>query len=469
MNDNVWPRRIAIVAALVVAGYGAKIVLKKLFRSDANKALEARQDLAREKIGDGFDDLFEAQLDADNATIRLDAVFTMSSELGGRHAVGSCANGFEQAFADALGPDVIAVSDSDFLAMSAYPIALVATVTKTDRSFVLPSSRESFPGISLAGDIKLGGKTVHVEVEPGEDISFEYSRMTLDTSAISGTEVAAGVLQATCKEAGYVLLEKLTTWKRPAATKPVDPVADCERGFHCVESGDALAKSDPAKAEKLYATACMTKDAEACSRLAGLVVGAPGKTDQAQAQVALEMSCSQDVGIACVGGAMVAQLRQEPNQPPSAFQKAEALVMALRGCDLGERDACEMAAPLVEGTPFAEGGPLLLGSAPVKSKRMGTVFGLHWGQWHKMDRGQATLWVTKRPPGEFAIAREFAVGELPKGITAPPGVSTVYALAQAAGHGEYDVECTSCNPSGGGDSIYSMRAFDCVCVISRER
>lgn len=469
MSANVWPRRIAIVAALVVAGYGGCKAYKKLTRTDANKALEVRQDNAREKIGTALDDVFEAALDADENTLALEATLSVATDLRASYTPGACADGFQEAFEEVLGPDVLKISADSYNRVKKYPLVLDATVQKTDREFVLANSRTPFPGIQLVGDVKLAGKTVHVEVEPGSDISFEYSRMSLDTRAVDASEVAAGLMQATCKEAGYDVLEKLTTWKRPTAKSSTDPMGDCERGFRCVESGDALAEKDPATAEKLYVKACQEHDAQACSRLASVVAGSPEKTDHALAFVTLQMECVQDLAAACVGGAMVAQIPRHPNDRVSDYQRKDALVMALRGCDLGERDGCEIAAPLVKGTPFAEAAPWLVSGEPVVTKKMGTLFGLKWGQWTKMDGGQATMWVTKRPPNlpAGAIVREFSAGELPKGISAPANARTVYAVAlDGVNGGQYDGRCETCRPSGGGGSIYSMRALDCVCVIS---
>ncbi|MEO7093732.1 MAG: hypothetical protein ABI175_10810, partial [Polyangiales bacterium] len=125
---------------------------------------------------------------------------------------------------------------------------------------------------------------------------------------------------------------------------------------------------------------------------------------------------------------------------------------------------------LVKGTPFAEAAKLLLDGKPVVTKRMGTLFAFRWGQWTKMDNGQPTLWVTRRPsnPPAGGVVREFAVGDLPRGVVAPPGVETVYAVALRGGHGEYDTTCDRCNSSAKGTSIYAMRALDCVCAIGPE-
>jgi hypothetical protein len=95
---------------------------------------------------------------------------------------------------------------------------------------------------------------------------------------------------------------------------------------------------------------------------------------------------------------------------------------------------------------------------------MGTLFAFRWGQWTKMDRGQPTMWSTSRPSKlpEGALVREFSIDKLPRGIVAPHGVETVYAIALDR-NGD---DCGVCKPSGGGDSIYSMRSYDCVCALN---
>jgi hypothetical protein len=203
-------------------------------------------------------------------------------------------------------------------------------------------------------------------------------------------------------------------------------------------------------------------------RLALVALESPGRTDRALARVALEMACQRDLAHACTGAAQVSLIADEAGTPPSDYQRREALPFALRACDLGDRDACTLAAPLVKNTPYAEAAPLLGGAKSVASKQMGTLFAFRWGQWTKMDRGQPTLWGTKRPSKlpEGAIVRELGAATLPRGIVPPPGVETVYALALDGGHGGYDAPCDHCNPSGGGGSIYSMRSLDCVCAVS---
>lgn len=56
----------------------------------------------------------------------------------------------------------------------------------------------------------------------------------------------------------------------------------------------------------------------------------------------------------------------------------------------------------------------------------------------------------------------FSGDRIPSSIHPPDGVGTVYAIA-LRGYGDH---CMQCMPSGGGNSIYSMRAMSCVCAIA---
>jgi hypothetical protein len=74
------------------------------------------------------------------------------------------------------------------------------------------------------------------------------------------------------------------------------------------------------------------------------------------------------------------------------------------------------------------------------------------------------LWVTKEPahPDGATVVTRFGRDELPKGLTIPDDVDAVYAIAQPAS-GEH---CNVCKPSGRGDSAFSFRSLDCVCVLT---
>jgi hypothetical protein len=93
-------RRLAAVTIIVVACFGWKL-LKRALRSEANKQLEQRQDLAREKIGHGLDELFEETLDRDSTVVVVDAKFAIDPTLGGL-TPDQCLRGLDAAFEDRL-------------------------------------------------------------------------------------------------------------------------------------------------------------------------------------------------------------------------------------------------------------------------------------------------------------------------------------------------------------------------------
>src|SRR5258708_3275271 len=105
-------RKLVTVAVIVVVAFVGWKLMKRWNRSDANKQLEARQDKARERIGDGLDALFDRLLDDDTTTVELSAQFDVARELGAGYEAFKCGYGFEDAFKDALGPDVVTFSTS---------------------------------------------------------------------------------------------------------------------------------------------------------------------------------------------------------------------------------------------------------------------------------------------------------------------------------------------------------------------
>ena len=464
-----WLRKVIGTAVVVVACIGGWKLLKWYTRSDRSKQLEARQDQARARVGHGLDALFERQLDRETSTIDFVAHLDVSSDLGSGYEAFNCGKGFEDAFQEALGPDVITVSTLAIDPDPASQLEITAKITRTDRVFQLPNSSTEYPGIAMTADMKLLGHEVHATVQPGDDIEFTHMVIGVPLEGPSAEDVAGGVLQGTCKQAGYALLESLTTWKRPAPPPRPDPMTECQQGFHCRENAERLEATDRATAAKLYARACEHDDEPACLRGAELEMElAKGVDDhRAQAEVMLEMACSRDLARTCTAEARLKLVPLEPGKPPSDSDREEALASFLHACDLGDDDGCQGAAPLLAGTPFADAAPLLSGAATAKSRTLGTIFAVHWGQWTELDRGQATVWVTREPARvpEGAIVTPFSSDRIPAGIHAPDGATTVYAIAL---HGGTD-RCSQCMPSGGGDSLYSMRSFSCVCAIAPKR
>ncbi|HWU88658.1 MAG TPA: hypothetical protein VN253_15435 [Kofleriaceae bacterium] len=465
-------RKIIAVAIITSAAFACWRLIKPWLRSETSKRMEARQDQAREKIGNGLDELFEHQLDAEDTTVELVAYFDVAAELGRGYDAFNCGVGLDDAFKEALGPDVVTFSTLGMRSDPAMRLVVSATLTSSGQRFQLPHASEEYPGIRMSADLAFLGHGVHADVQPAADIEFKHwQQRGILFEKVSASDVASGIMQGTCKQAGYALLEALTAWKRPPPPLPrADPVAECERGFHCRDNAEMLEATDRVTAAKLYAKACADDDEEACLRSADLEVelSRGGDRHPVEARVTLAMACARELAAACARAGQLALLPLEPGKPPSDWQRHEALVLYLRACDLGARDACAAAAPLLEGTAFAEAAPLLTGTASVRSRTFGTIFALRWGQWTKFDRGQPTVWVTSRsarvPDG--VIVTPFEVGRLPPGVVAPAGATMVYAVALDGGRGGHDDRCDRCMPSGGDDSVFAMRSFACVCALA---
>jgi hypothetical protein len=467
-------RRTIGVAIVVLACLGGWRLLKRLYRTDANMQLEARQDKARAAVGDGFDELFDRELDADTSTVLLEGDLDVASPLDREsYKLDSCAKGFDDAFKEALGPDVVSFSTSSY-GKKADRLRIAATITPHGAGFQLPNSPTVYRGIALGADLHFLDKDLHVDATPAEEIEFEHVVIGYDLSGRGPEtwEVNGGILQGACKQAALSLIESMTTWQRATPPKR-DPVKECERGFHCRENAEQLEATDKLAAMNLYLHACEHDDEEACTRAAelGVVTATHGTDDPAiRARVGLELTCSvRDLASACAGAARLSLVPFENGKPPSDYQRSEALPLYLRACDLGGQAACEAAAPLLAKTPFADAAPLLAGKRTITSKTFGTAFAIKWGQWYQMDRGQPTLWISKRPaklPEEFAVA-ELTLDRVPPGIVAPAGLDRVFAVFRQSGRAED--RCQRCNPSGHGDGAFAFRSMDCVCAIAPKR
>lgn len=465
LHRRPWVRKLGIGVAIVIGLVVAKKAWHAIWRSDSNKALEKAQDAARERIGPGLDAMFEAELDNDDNTLLLEPKFDITRAPDVSDV--ACENGLTAAFDQALGKGVVVVSTRDWKG-SAPHLGVTATFTPTDQVFQLPHSDKTFNGLAMSADVKFLGKSFHVDVKPAEEFEFSYvSGPVLMGQGIDDYQVKSGIVQGTCQQLGYAILEKMTTWKRPAA-KPRDPVKDCEHGFGCADNADTVAAKDPAAAAKMYQAACDDKDQDACIRAADLELSiAKGHDDHyAAAEVGLEMACSaRDLAKTCAAAARVI-LTTADGKPPADYDRDRALPLLLRGCDLGDAAACTAAAPIVKQMKsFAEAAPLFTGASTARSKTYGSIFALKWGQWTTFDQGQPTLWVTKEPahPADDVLVTRFERSELPKGLSIPDNVDVVYAIARKAGGDR----CNGCKPSGGGDSAFAFRSLDCVCVIAR--
>ncbi len=447
---------VAVVAGLFVA----KHLWHAAWRSDANKHLEKAQDEARTRVGRGLDELFERQLDNDDNLLLLVATFEAKRTPYVTDA--DCAIGLTAAFAEALGKGVVAVASDDWKGETPH-LGVTATFAPTDQVFQLPHSDQTFSGLSMSAEVTFLGKAFHVDVRPADELEFSYLRSfdPFDGRA-SESQVKGGIVQGTCRQLGYSILEKATTWRRPKPTRR-DPVKECEDGFGCRDKADQVVAHDPIAAAKMYLAACEDSDEDACLRAAELAVSS-GHDDRASAEFQLELACSRDLAKACVAAARVL-LAPTAGKPPSDDEREEALPLILRGCDLGNPEACATAGPLVKQSKrFAEAAPLFTGGKSARSKIYGSIFALKWGQWTSLDSGQPTLWVTKEPahPDQDTIVMRYDRSEAPKGLAIPDNVDVVYAIATKT----MGDRCAACKPSGGGGGAYSFRALDCVCVIA---
>lgn len=453
-------RKLATVVVVLGICFVSCRMWKQFWRSTSSKELEARQDKARARVGHGLDELFERMLDDESSILDLAATFDIARDLGTGYDPSDCALGLSAAFEEALGPDVIGFSALGIGPESRAKLVMTAKITPSGSRFQLPHSQASFPGIAMTADLKLLGRSLHVETSPTGTLEFKRFRLaSMPFEEMTASDVAGGIMQGTCQDLGHALLEQLTTWKRPKP-KQADPLEACTQGFHCRENAEALEATDPAVAATLYDEACQHDDETSCARLAALALASAKPNNLSQANVSVEMACSRELPIACEALGKLESARSA---------SVRALLGYLRACDLGLASACTAAVPLLADTPFAAAASVLTTGHPVTTK-LGTVFALHWGQWTKWDRGQPTAWVSKLPAQlpAGAFATTFEPGKIPAGITPPPGTDTVYAVAFEGGS-KPDDRCLGCRPSGGYGDRYRMPAFDCVCVLAPKK
>jgi hypothetical protein len=280
---------------------------------------------------------------------------------------------------------------------------------------------------------------VHADVAPIADAQFGHYQLGVSMVRMSTSDVDSVVIQRTCRQAAYALLEGLTTWKRPPPPPRPDPVMECEDGFHCVDNAEVFEATDRATAARLFATACdRDGDVYGCMRAADLEMElAKGNDDhRARAHAILDGACDKQLAGACAAAARIALVRIAPGEPPSQQQRHDSLVYAVRACDIGDYRACYAAAELLENTRFADAAPLLTGSEWAASTTFGTIFAFRPGLWAK--RGPPTIWVTRSPERvpDGATVTPVPADNVPSGIDVPEGANTVYAVAILAGPAE---------------------------------
>ena len=198
-------RKLVGVAIMLGACFAGWRLVKPWWRSESNKQLEVRQDMARDRIGGAFDELFARQLDANNTTIDLVARFDVAPELGGGYDPVSCGWGFDDAFGEALGPGVVTVSTFGIMPEPANRLVITASIRPSGVRLQAPSSSTTYPGIVMTANMTFLGNNLYVEM----------AHLPIGVDGLSAADVAGGVVHSTCKQLGYALLDKLTAWKRP--------------------------------------------------------------------------------------------------------------------------------------------------------------------------------------------------------------------------------------------------------------
>ena len=428
-------RNAIIVAVVAVAcGVGWQLIAP-MVHSDATKELEARQDKARASVGSGLDALFAHQLDVGNTSIEL-AMSVEGGNVQPGYTAAQCSTGFDNAFSDALGPGVVSFST---VAIAPVPSSLLAIAAKLEwtQRFRIPSTNVDYYGLAMNADMTFLGNTVHADVVPIADAQFDAYELGVSLAGASTTEVDAGVIQRTCRQAAYTLLEALTTWKRPPPPPRPDPVKECEDGYHCVDNARVLEASDRAAAARMYGIACDRDTWWACSSAADLEIELSKGQDahRARAQAILDGACTKRLTDTCAEAGRLALIPIAPGAPVSPEQRHTSLLYDLRGCDIGSTMACNAATELLAGTPFADATSLLTASDWAASRTFGTIFAFRAGEWSK--RGPPTIWATRSPVPvpDGATITPVPADKVPAGIDAPEGAITVYAITIVAGPG----------------------------------
>jgi hypothetical protein len=333
-------RKLIAVGIVIGTCFGCWKLLHPWWRSESNKQLEARQNRARDNVGNALDELFAHQLEADSTSIDLVASFDVAPELGGGYDPATCGWGFDDAFSEALGPDVVRVSTFGMVPQPATRLAIAATIRPSGKAYLLPRSHLSYTGIVVTADMTFLGKQLHVELAPGPDIEFKHVQLGIPFRGTSDSEIAGAVIQGMCKQLGYAVLEAWTKWKRPPIRR-LDPMAECDEGYHCRDNAEAIERTDGATAARFYAKACELGDDNACMSVADLeVVLTTTAEHRARVLAVLDAACARSLAGACYAAARIVLMPIDRGTEVSSQQRHDARAYYLRSCDLGDGDAC---------------------------------------------------------------------------------------------------------------------------------
>ena len=309
------------------AAFACWKLLRPYWRGEDGKEADeydAKLDAARARLGAGLDPLLD-KLSYHAHEVELVARFTRDGVLPAAYSDSGCSEGFDAAFALALGDEHL-VSFSTLGMTHDLELTIAAKLRASGTSFQLPNSDTPYPGIEMHAEMELLGKKLAIDVAPPANIEFKHYRMGYELGGLTASDVAVGIVQGTCKEAALALIESMTTWQRPARPPPPDPVHEClDQGFHCRDNAIALEGSAPDKAAKLYAKSCEHGDDDACVRGADLEIRLSHGIDDhsAQAHVMLDMACMRELPEELRGrGADSGSCRSSPGTRSGATRSA---------------------------------------------------------------------------------------------------------------------------------------------------
>ena len=420
-----------------------------------------------------------------------------------------CAAGFSDAFKAALGSEVISFDAGEVDPLPPPVVTATYTMRPSGSGYVVQNGRRVFPGIAITGSVTFGDVTVSMDATPPSNLEFTTDAMSGAFEGGQDGDIAYALLRATCAEAGYRVVEKMTGWVRPDATPkaatPEDAIAACKQkptAKDCLAAGDALEPTDALAAEHAYSQGCDATglDAdEACVKFADLALARaptlkktpladPGLDLTFKARFAAERACHAHYGAGCLRrGSMV-----RDHEPQEAFD------FFVRACDLGDARGCDLAVAMVGQTglfdspypPAAAGlrarscwlSHTKCAPEPKHAKTAMKVrevavgddvpFDVRWEDWLDLDQGHAAMWIASAQASDavytklgaeigHGTARVYERAEVPYGIEPPAGAKTVWAiyLSSASAMPE-EPRCRECT----GDPQPQLYVGGCTCL-----
>ena len=210
------------VAIIAGTGFACWKMLRPWWRGESGQRADAYDRelaAARDRIGPGLDSLLD-RLSSDARSVDLRAVITSDPALPASYSERGCDTGFDDAFALALG-DRGLVQFSSLGTSHDATLQLVAKLSPSGVTYRLPGSDRPYPGIKMHAELELDDARLTVDVQPPDDLEFTHYRLAYDTSPLDEGEVTRGIVQATCREAAFSLIEAMTRWRRPLPARAV--------------------------------------------------------------------------------------------------------------------------------------------------------------------------------------------------------------------------------------------------------